>query len=143
MFPQIPQQIGIWSRSRFSLLSDDQRDPGPVTDAALNQAIEKEKWRAKERIDELSAIEFRTLGLRRVRTFAEKENLHQEITAKLVVIVEEEWDRLTKEIASDKQKASGKTDWAARCGRCAAAVVERAKSLLSAEQVERLRQTFD
>lgn len=127
----------------FKLLSDDKRNPKRVTGAELKQALDIEQWFEKERIDELSAIEFRTLGLRRVRTFAEKEKLDKEMAEKLVKIVEEEWDRLMKENARDKQKGSAKTDWAARCGKCAAAVVERGKSLLTAEQVERLRQSFE
>jgi len=125
------------------LLSDDQRNPKRATGAEFKQALDNEQWRKKERIDELSAIEFRTLGLRRVRTFAEDEKLDEDTTEKLIKIVEEEWDRLMNEVFPNKQKETGKTDWAARCGQCAAAVVERAKSLLTAEQVERLKRSLD
>jgi hypothetical protein len=125
------------------LLNDDQRNPERVTGDEFQKAIGAEKWREKERIDELSAIEFRTLGLRRVRTFAEKEKLDKETTERLVKIVDDEWDRMAKGRSGNGEKGSAQTDWAAICGRCAAAVVERAKSVLSAEQVERLKHSLD
>jgi hypothetical protein len=127
----------------LKLLNDDQRNPERVMGAQFKQALDTEQWREKERIDELSAIEFRMLGLRRMRTFAEKEQLDNETTERLLKIVDEEWDRMAKGRSGNGEKGSGQTDWAAFCGRCAAVVVERARSVLSAEQVERLKQSLD
>jgi hypothetical protein len=117
------------------ILTQEKRNPIRVRDAEFKQALDQEQWRAAERVGELSLIEYRTLAVRLVRQFAQSEKLDKVTSEKLVKIAEEEWDRLAK---GDGSKDHGSVDWRARCAACAAAVVERAKSVLTAEQVERL-----
>jgi hypothetical protein len=113
------------------VLTEEGRDPVGLTGDELRQALAEQEWHGPE---ELSAIEFRTLALRRVRAFAEAEKLDPETTERLVKIAEEEWDRLA---GGGPPKAG--TDWERRCADFAAALVERAKTVLTAEQAERLR----
>lgn len=118
------------------VLTEQKRGPVRLRDAELRRAIDNEHWRAGERVRELSFIEYRTLAVRQLRLFAEREKLDKETAAKLMTITEEEWDRLGKE---DGAKSRGPIDWRTRYGEAAAAVVERAKSVLSADQVGRLK----
>jgi hypothetical protein len=118
------------------VLTQEKRTPVLLRDAELQQALDQERWRAAERVSELSLIEYRTLAVRLVRQFAQNEKLDKITTEKLVKITEDEWDRLGKESAA---KDHGSVDWRARCTERAAAVVNRAKSVLTAEQIERLK----
>ena len=92
----------------------------------------------------MSGIEFRTLAVRRVRAFAESEKLDQETADKLVRIAEEECDRLARGADGARPKpAGGGTGWDARRAEFVSAFLDRAKDLLTAPQVERLRQARD
>jgi len=123
-------------------LSDPTRKPVRLTGDEFRRALEQEEWRDVERVGELSAIEFRTLGLRRVATFAEEEKLDKESADKLVKMAEEEWDRLAQESTVEESKHAGKTDWSVRCSQFARAVSKRAVSVLTTEQVDRLKQAL-
>ena len=126
----------------LSALSDRTRKPVRLTGDEFGRALDQEEWRAVERVGELSAIEFRTLGLRRVATFAEEEKLDQESAAKLTRLAREEWDRLAKGSTAEESQDPGKTDWSARCAQFARAVGQRAESVLTTEQVDRLMQAL-
>jgi hypothetical protein len=126
----------------LEVLKDEKRSPVRLTGNDLIEALGKEQWRESERVSELSAIEFRTLGLRRVRAFAEREKLNKETTDKLVRIAEEEWDRLAKQNAPGDAKQPVKVDWAARCRQFDDAVVNRARPILTTEQLELLKESF-
>ncbi len=125
------------------LLDEDQVKPTRVTGEDFDQALASNQWRQKELIDELSSIEFRTLGLRRIESFVKDERLDDETKQGLLRIVEDEWDRLTIEITGRKSKSSAVTDWDAQCRRCAEAVVQRARRLLTADQATRLAQSLE
>jgi hypothetical protein len=118
------------------VLTQEKRNPVRLRDAEFKLALNLEQWRQAERISELSVIEYRTLAVRQIRKFAQSEKLDKATSEKLVKITEEEWDRPAKEEAA---KANGAADWRSRCTERAAAVVDRAKSLLTAEQVGRLK----
>jgi hypothetical protein len=118
------------------ILTQEKRNPVRLRNAEFKQALDQEQWRSAERVSELSLIEYRTLAVRLVRQFAQSEKLDKVTSEKLVKITEEEWDRLAKGAAGKDQRS---VDWRARCAERAASVVERAKSLLTAEQVERLK----
>jgi hypothetical protein len=124
------------------VLTEGKRNPTRLTGEEVKEALGKQQWREGERVGELSAIEFRTLGLRQVQTFAEKEKLDKATIDKLVKIAGEEWDRLVDESAPEDPKQSGKIDWKARCRKFDLAVVERARSVLMPDQVERLKESF-
>jgi hypothetical protein len=126
----------------LKVLNDEKRSPVRLTGNELIDALGKQQWRESERVSELSAIEFRTLGLRRMRAFAEREKLDKETTDKLVRIAEEEWDLLAKQNAPGEPEKPGTVDWAVRCRQFDDAVVNRAKSILTTEQVALLKDSF-
>jgi hypothetical protein len=102
----------------------------------LEQALVKEEWGSP---GELSAIEFRTLVLRRVKSFAEAEKLDKEVTDKLVKIAEQQWERIGRAAAGKaKQPAEARAGYR----EFAIVVADRARELLSAEQVERLKEVL-
>lgn len=123
-------------------LNDPTRRPVRLTGDEFRRALDQEEWREVERVNELSAIEFRTLGLRRVATFAEEEKLDKESADKLMKMAEEEWDRLAQERTVEESEHPGKTDWSVRCSQFARVVSKRAESVLTTEQVERLKQAL-
>jgi hypothetical protein len=126
----------------LKVLKDQNRNPIRLTDDEFKVALTKEEWRAGERIGELSSIEYRTLGLRRVKAFADQEKLDKEITNKLMKIAEEEWDRLAQENAPADPNQPGKVDWSARCRQFDDAVANRATPILTAEQMERFKKSL-
>jgi hypothetical protein len=117
-----------------------QNKPVALTGDQLQVALEKEQWRETGRIGELSAIEFHTLALYRVKTFAKAENLDQETTDKLAKIAEQQWDRITNE--AKKDGATGPENWGNRCKQSLTLFLEQTKEVLTAEQVERFKQAL-
>jgi hypothetical protein len=116
-------------------LSERNGKPVTLEGNKLGQALEREQWREAGRIGELSAIEFHTLFLHRVKTFAKAEKLDAKATDKLVKIAEQQWERITKEA-----KKEGATQ---PVGRMALPIsLERVKEVLTAEQVERFKQSL-
>jgi hypothetical protein len=119
-------------------LAKDNHKPVPLAGNELQAALAKEQWYTP---GELSAIEFRTLALHRVKNFAEAEKLDKETTDRLMTIAEREWDRSVK--ADDgygPEKQPG--EWLNQFKRVAESVPAQAKELLSVEQAERLRQVL-
>lgn len=112
----------------------------PLTGDELRRALEREQWRGADRIGELSAIEFRTLALYRIRTFAKAEKLDSSTTDKLVGIAERQWERVAKEVAGSKSNTP--SEWGRRRKQALPAVLEEAKEVLSAEQVGRLKEAL-
>lgn len=119
-------------------LTEDKRSPLRLNGDELKQVLAKEQWRSP---DELSSIEFRTLGLDRVKGFADAEKLGPEVTGKLLQMAGEQWDRLVKP-AGTKPAHYSKSDWAAFRGEFNKALVEQTKELLTADQRERLKKTL-
>jgi hypothetical protein len=126
----------------LKVLDDQKRSPVRLAGAEFTRALDEERWRESERVGELSAIEFRTLALRQVKAFADEEKLGKDSADKLARIAEEEWGRLARGGAPGDPKQPGKVDWRGRCRQFVAAVADRAKQVLTAEQVERLRGSF-
>jgi hypothetical protein len=119
-------------------LTKDSRKPVLLAGDDLKQALVKEEWSSP---GDLSAIEFRTFALHRVKTFADAEKLDKEASSKLVKIAEQQWERMAKGgDCCGKLKQPG--DWLAQFKQFATSVPDQAKELLTAEQVERLRQVL-
>jgi hypothetical protein len=116
------------------VFTQEKRNPIRLRDAELKQALEQEEWRTAEQVCELSIIEYRTLTLRALRTFADKEKLNQETKERLFKIAEEEWDKLSKDGASQDH-----TDVRAHIAQRVVEVVKRAKPILTAQQFERFK----
>ena len=114
-------------------------NPTRLMGEELRKALKDEEWRDINRIGQLSALEFRKLNLNRVKAFTEQEKLGKDVTDKLLKLAETEWDRLAK--AGDSKDGNlppHRADWSGRCSQFAKAVMEGAKGLLSADQLERL-----
>jgi len=119
-------------------LTKDNRKPVLFAGDELKQALMKEAWGSP---GDLSAIEFRTFALHRVKSFAEAEKLDKETGSKLVKIAEQQWERISKEgDCCGKVKQPG--DWLAQFKQLAKAMPDQAKELLTAEQADRLRQVL-
>lgn len=110
--------------------------------AELTTALRQEHWRVKERIGELSAIEFRTFALDRVKRFAENEKLTEETAGKLTELAEKEWDRLAGSTGTKAVAQPQRTDWRGRFRQFPQLLDERTKDLLTEAQRERLRQAL-
>lgn len=124
-------------------LTTDKRNPARLMAEKLTKALQEEKWRGIDRIGQLSAIEFCKLNLDRVKAFAEEEKLSKDVADKLLKLAEQEWDRAVKAAETkEKNTPPHKTDWKGRCDQFAKVVVEQAKDLLTAEQLDRLRQSL-
>ena len=121
-------------------LAETNRKSVVVAGDERKRSLEKEQWREAGRIGELSAIEFRTMVLHRVKTFAQAEKLDKAITDKLLEMAEEQWERLAREAAKDG--TTQPEDWGSRCKKSLPVFLERAKEVLTAEQVERFRKTL-
>jgi hypothetical protein len=106
----------------------------------LERALEKEQWREAWRVGELSAIEFRTMALYRIKTFAQAEKLDKETTDRLTKIAEEQWERLARE--AKKEEATQPEDWGNRCRKSIPVFLARAKEVLTDDQVERFKKTL-
>jgi hypothetical protein len=122
------------------ILTEEGRKAVPLAGVELRHALDREEWRETGRIGELSAIEFRTLALHRVKTFAKAEKLDKEATDKLVKITEQQWERVSKEAKDDG--ANQPEDWVDRGRKSLPVLLERVREVLTAEQVERLKQTL-
>lgn len=119
-------------------LSKDNRKPVLLAGDEFKQSLAKEEWSSP---GDLSAIEFHTLALHRVKAFAEAETLDKAASSKLVTIAEQQWERMAKGVdccGKVKQPA----DWLAQFKQFATSVPNEAKELLSTEQAERLRQVL-
>jgi hypothetical protein len=116
-------------------LTKDNRKPLPLAGEEFKKALVTEKWGSPS---ELSAFEFRTLALRRVKTFTESEKLDKETSSKLMKIAEQQWERMAKGIDCCK-KEQQPADWLDRFKQFAALVPDQTKELLTAEQIERLK----
>jgi hypothetical protein len=117
-----------------SVLTQEKRNPIRLLDAELKQALEQQEWHTAEQVSELSIIEYRTLTLRAIGTFADKEKLDQKTKERLSKIAQEEWDKLSKDGASQDH-----TDMRELITLRVTEVVKRAKPILTAQQFERFK----
>jgi hypothetical protein len=106
----------------------------------LKRALEKEQWRETRQVGELSAIEFRTMALYRIKTFAQAEKLDKETTDKLTTMAEDQWQRLAQE--AKKEKATQPEDWGNRGKKSIPVFLARAKEVLTDDQVERFKKAL-
>ncbi len=129
----------VLGRIRKSLADSDKK-PLVLTGLELKAAFEREQWRDTGRIAELSAIEFRTIILHRIKFFAKAEKLEPDTLKKLLAIADEQWDRLAKD--AQKDKVSEPEEWLERCKNSFPAFIGRVKDVLPAAQLERFTKTL-
>jgi hypothetical protein len=121
-------------------LAEDVGEAVPLTGEGARRALEREHWRGANRVAELSAIEFHSVALYRLRTFAKAEKLDQATTEKLAAIAEQKWEQIAKEAAAAKTNTP--TDWGRRCKQAVGAFVEQSKDMLTPEQRTRLKEAL-
>ena len=114
-----------------SILQKEGRKPKRLQQDEIVEAVSSEKWRASDKVSELSEIEFRTVFERRVKQYVEQVELDEEISSKLV--------GFAKQILEETPSASTDTDWGEFCGEITAKILEKAKSILNDDQLEELR----
>jgi hypothetical protein len=122
------------------VLTEGDRKAVRLAGDEFKRALDQEEWREVGRIGELSAIEFHTLALHRFKTFAKAEKLDAKTTGKLVKIAEEQWARISKE--ANDEGATRPEDLGIRIRASLPAFLEPAKEVLTAEQLERFKQTL-
>lgn len=125
-------------------LKEENGNPTRLTSQDFGRALQLEEWRAIDEIGQLSAIEFRKLNFDRVRQFVEEEKLGRDVADRLLSIAESEWNRLSNEaVAKDGILPPHRADWTGRCRRFAKVLTEKAKELLTADQVKKLDQALN
>jgi hypothetical protein len=122
------------------LFSEEDRKAVALSGDELRQALETEQWRGAGQIGELTAIEFHTMALHRVKAFAKAEKLNTATADKLTKMAEEQWDRMIK--GAQEAKATRPEDLANRCKECIPAFLGQAKGILTAEQFEQFKRTL-
>jgi hypothetical protein len=115
------------------VLTEQERKAVLLAGDELKRALDREEWRSAARIGELSAIEFHTLALHRIKTFAKAEKLDKKTADKLVEIAEQHWERISKEAKADG--ATEPEDWGKRIKASLPVLLERTREVLSAEQL--------
>jgi mercuric ion transport protein len=122
-----------------SFLAADQQNPARVNGDELIQILNDEQWRAVDRIAELSAYEFHTFAKRQVGAFADDEKLDDPKRQKLLALVDEVWNKSGEGMGEPKPEAEAYGHyWQARCDKLVQLYAERARDLLTPEQVEKL-----
>jgi hypothetical protein len=114
--------------------------PVPLTGNDLEAALEKEEWRESQRVGELSAVEFRTLAVYRIKKFSQAEKLDRETSDKLTRLAIEEWERLSEE--ARKEKATQPEDWSKRCKKAIPTLLAKAKEVLADDQIDRFKKVL-
>lgn len=121
-------------------LTEDGRKAVPLAGDEFRRALDQEEWRGAECIGELSAVEFRTLALHRVKKFAKVEKLDEKTADKLAEAAEQQWKRVSRE--ANAEGATRPQDWGKRIKASLPAFLKEAKKVLNAEQLERFQQTL-
>lgn len=126
-----------------SLLSADGRKPVRVDGIEFTQALEREDWHSAARLVDLSSYEFRTIAKRRLAAFAGAERLDSRQREKLLGLVDQLWERSAEGLdqPGSEDGAYGKY-WRARLDQFIGAFAERARDVLTPQQVQKLLRQY-
>ena len=125
-------------------LADESCKPVRLQGADLEAALDRERWRTKDQVGELTAIEFRTLALDRVKDFSRAEKVVDDAAGKLLRVAEAKWDRLARQAdLNEPMQLPHRIDWKRRCREFATAFTEEAGGLLTDDQRQRFRQLVE
>lgn len=127
-----------------AFLSADGRHPTALAGAKSTDGLRSEKWYSATGLVTLSSYEFNTIAKRRINAFADDEKLTDAQREKLMKLVDQLWDKAAEGIAlpDAKDDAYGRY-WHARLRRFLQSFAAQARSVLSADQIERLLQPFE
>lgn len=113
-----------------AILKEQNRKPKQLAGDEAANAIKSEQWRASDKVGELSEIEFRTVFERRVKLFAEAGDFDEKTVASLL--------QFSKEVLQETPASNSETNWGEFCSGLASRMMEKAKEVLSEEQLEEL-----
>lgn len=125
------------------LLASEECHPAVLTGAEFSQALKNEDWHDAARLVDLSSYEFRTIAKRRLQAFVDSEKLDTARRNKLMNLVDQLWEKSAEglDLPASERDAYGQY-WRARLNRFVGAYAERARDVLSAEQVQQLLRQY-
>jgi copper chaperone CopZ len=122
-----------------AVLAASQQEPLRVAGDDLTRALQRKDWRGADRIFELTSYEFNTVAKRRINDFASAERLKQSERVRLLDLVDELWEKAAQALDTPKPESEAYAMyWRNRMNMFVAEYAQRARELLSAEQVEKL-----
>lgn len=126
-----------------SLLSRDQRQPVRVEKRQLSEVLRAEHWYSATGLVDLSSYEFHSIARRRLAAFADAERLDPERREKLLKLVDSLWERSAQglDLPGPGSEAYGQY-WHTRLDQFIGAYSERARDVLTPEQVEKLLRQY-
>ena len=139
-------RVAVTSAADRARVADEARKvlaenmPVALAGDELKRTLEMEQWRETWRVGELSAIEFHTMALHRVKTFARAEKLDKETTDTLTKMAEDQWERLAQEAKGEK--ANRPEEWGNRCKKSIPVFLARAREVLTDDQLERFKKAL-
>jgi hypothetical protein len=126
-----------------ALLSADGRNPIRVDGSEFAHALQGEDWHSAARLVDLSSYEFRTIAKRRLAAFADAEGLDAGHRDKLVALVDQLWDRSAEGLDQPATQPGAYGEyWRARLDRFIGAYAERARDVLTPEQLQKLLRQY-
>jgi hypothetical protein len=121
------------------LLAESSHDATRLLGNDLAEALRIEQWYGAERAVELTAYEYHTFARRQLGAFAKDQKLDDALRQKLLALLDDLWDRAADGLA--KPSADGdayQSYWRDRRSRLIALFTERAKELLTPQQIDEL-----
>jgi hypothetical protein len=112
------------------LLKKQNRAPRLLSSADADQAIDSEQWRERDRIDELSEIEFRTIFQRRINEFVEETGLDADAKAQLLEFAQRTLD--------ETPGANSDTDWQQFRAGLVDRMLDKSQAVLTEQQLGEL-----
>lgn len=135
-----PAVIGRVAREVQAVLTAEGHSAQAVTAEEADKVLASEQWRGAARMVDLTSYEYHTFSLRTAKAFAEREKLDPDVAARLLRIVEEQWDAASKSMGPPNPEGDAYASyWHQRMSQFVDTALERAKPLLTPEQFERLR----
>lgn len=126
-----------------ALLSADGRQPVRVEGSDFAQALQREDWYSTTRLVDLSSYEFRTIAKRRLAAFADAERLDKDRRDKLLSLVDPLWERSVEGLDQPGSGSGAYAQyWRARLDGFIGAYAERARDILTPEQVRKLLRLY-
>jgi mercuric ion transport protein len=126
-----------------SSLSGDGRQPIRLDENQLTQVLQTEDWHSAAALVDLSSYEFRTIAKWRLAAFADAEQFDFDRRDKLLKLVDQLWERSAQGLDQPGSEAGAYSQyWHARLDQFIGAYTERARDVLTPEQVQKLLRQY-
>lgn len=113
-----------------AILKEQNRKPKQLAGDEAANAIKSEQWRESDKVGELSEIEFRTVFERRVKQFSEAGEFDEKTVTSLL--------QFSKDVLKETPASNSDTNWGDFRSGLVSRMMEKAKEVLSEEQLEEL-----